>query len=552
MAPYLGTPPDPAPTGHEAFLHAPAFQTFTHPPRLLIIGAGSRGTAYATAAVQHTNATIGGVCEPISSKRAAFSAKFLQESAPGQCFPDWQTWVAYEEERRSNAAQGLPTPPGVDAVFVCVLDEQHEAVVCGIAHLGLHVCCEKPLSTRLESCVRMYRALRDAGERIRGEGGTEPVFGICHVLRYSPHNMLLRHLVREKGVVGEVLSVEHTEPVGHWHFSHSYVRGNWRKTSTSAPSLLTKSCHDIDFLLWLLCTPLSPTAPPHLPSTISSTGSLKHFRRARKPRAAGTATNCLSCAHEPDCAYSAKRIYVARHLAQGVTDWPVNVVVPDIEDVYAAQGPAAAEKKLLGALAEDWDAATPVGVREGRNWFGRCVWEADNDVVDDQFVTLSWDEDTLAAPSSAETTTATASAAPEDRGPKTALLHMIAHTHAQCVRRGRIYGTAAELSYDSTTITIHDFASGTTTTHTPYTTPGGHGARGGHGGGDAGLVVQFLGAVDAVRGGMGARRAEREWLGCDALEVLRSHAVVFAAEEARAGGRVVEWGPWWAEKVGDL
>ena len=36
--------------------------------------------------------------------------------------------------------------------------------------------------------------------------------------------MLLRQLVREKEVIGDVLSIEHVEPVGWWHFSHSYVR----------------------------------------------------------------------------------------------------------------------------------------------------------------------------------------------------------------------------------------------------------------------------------------------------------------------------------------
>jgi hypothetical protein len=39
--------------------------------------------------------------------------------------------------------------------------------------------------------------------------------------------MLLRKLVLQDRVVGDILSVVHTEPVGWWHFTHSYVRGNW-------------------------------------------------------------------------------------------------------------------------------------------------------------------------------------------------------------------------------------------------------------------------------------------------------------------------------------
>lgn len=225
----MGNNSTPNGDSHESFLRAPEFQNFDHPPRILVIGAGSRGTAYAEAALQGTNAVIAAVCEPIASKREAFGKRFIwtgkASAQSGQHFADWQQWVKYEEERREKGANATQSELGIDTVFVCVLDEMHEEVVCGIAHLGVHICCEKPLSTRLESCVRMYKALNDAKKSGLSQGRKhEPIFGICHVLRYSPHNMLLRHLVREKNVIGDVLSIEHCEPVGWWHFSHSYVR----------------------------------------------------------------------------------------------------------------------------------------------------------------------------------------------------------------------------------------------------------------------------------------------------------------------------------------
>ena len=75
--------------------------------------------------------------------------------------------------------------PGIDAVFVCVLDEMHEEVVCGIAELDVHIMCEKPLATRLQSCVNIYKALtgvtHGTDEIVNGER-KETVFGICHVL----------------------------------------------------------------------------------------------------------------------------------------------------------------------------------------------------------------------------------------------------------------------------------------------------------------------------------------------------------------------------------
>lgn len=451
----------------------------------------------------------------------------------------------YERERQESekTGTGLTGIGGfkavkVDAVFVCVLDEMHEEVVRGISGLGVSVCVEKPLSTSLESCVRMFRALKFGGEQEEGER-KEKVFGICHVLRYSPHNMMLRHLVLDEGVIGDVLSLEHVEPVGWWHFSHSYVRGNWRREDTTAPSLLTKSCHDIDFIMWLLCTQSSNAADPtpHLPSHITSTGSRKFFRKARKPREAGDATNCLSCAYEPECDYSAKKIYVEKQLNRGNADWPVNIVNPDIEDVFKSQGKEAAVTKLLESLGEDYTSSTPDAEIKSRPWFGRCVWESDNNVCDDQCVTITWDDDPLSKDERGQ---------PElsNRGAKTAQFHMVAFTEKQCERRGRIYGTKGEIEYDSTTIRVHSFATGQTETHRP------HQAGGGHGGGDEGLVRQFLMAVNAVDNeAVPVAEAQRKFLGCDLEEAFRSHAVVFAAEEARTERKVVDWKKWWSKKV---
>ena len=68
----------------------------------------------------------------------------------------------------------------------------------------------------------------------------------------------------------------------------------------------------------------------------------------------------------------------------------------------------------------------------------------------------------------------------------------------------------------------------------------------GHGGGDEGLAQQFIQAVEAVKnGGMHVDQAQRLFIGCTLAEVVRSHAVVFAAEDSRTNGRVVDWDEWW-------
>lgn len=321
-----------------------------------------------------------------------------------------------------------------------------------------------------------------------------------------------------------------------WNDFLSLHRGNWRKESKTAPSLLTKSCHDIDFLMWLLCSPPPNSSnEPHLPAYLTSTGSRKYFRKDRKPKAAGDATNCLSCPHEQDCTYSAKKIYLEKHLKFGNTGWPVKIVNPEIEECYKAKGLEAASEKLLDNLREDWSDKTPVKDVEARPWFGRCVWESDNDVCDDQCVTITWDDDPVIKNGEPEL---------KNRGAKTAQFHMVAFTENICERRGTIYGTKGEMRYDSATIRVHDFSTGYTKVHKP------HLSGGGHGGGDDGLARQFLTAVEAVDSqGMSAADAQRKFLGCDLDEAFRSHAMVFAAEEARKERKVVDWKEWWDSQV---
>ena len=325
-----------------------------------------------------------------------------------------------------------------------------------------------------------------------------------------------------------------------------FIRGNWRKESTTAPSLLTKSCHDIDFLLWLFCSPHScNNFTPHLPSSLSSTGHLAYLRKARKPASAGAATNCLSCDYERSCIYSAKKVYLERQLQKGDVSWPVSIVNPEIEDCYKTQGLSAASEKLLKTLAQDYDATTPRHEVERRPWFGRCVWECDNDVCDDQVVTLTWEDDPLSSQTSGSISRDLHSEIDGRKGrlAKTASFHMVAYTEAQCHRRGRVYGTTGEIVYDSKSISVYDFASGATKVHLPAQ-PGG-----GHGGGDAGLVRQFVNAVEAVKKGMAVQEAQEKFIGCSLEEMVRSHAVVFAAEEARREGKVVRWQEWWRREV---
>ena len=78
----------------------------------------------------------------------------------------------------------------------------------------------------------------------------------------------------------------------------------------------------------------------------------------------------------------------------------------------------------------------------------------------------------------------------------------------------------------------------------------GGGLRAGHGGGDDGLATQFVQAVGAVKDGrMSVEEAQKKFIGCTLEEVVQSHAMVFAAEEARKQRVVVDWPSWWQKNV---
>ena len=219
MAPHADSPVDDG----ESLPAPPRPAMSANPPRLLIIGAGSRGNAYARATAESTNGIIVAVAEPIAYKRKQLGEKYIWGKAgptDGQGFEDWRAFLKWELERRAKASRGEEVPAGVDGAFICVLDEQHKEVIVGLAPLGLHIMCEKPLATTLADCVSIYKSL------LPNLPNTTPsrIFSIGHVLRYSPHNMLLRKLLLEDKIIGEILSINHTEPVGWWHFTHSYVR----------------------------------------------------------------------------------------------------------------------------------------------------------------------------------------------------------------------------------------------------------------------------------------------------------------------------------------
>ncbi|KAL7859928.1 hypothetical protein SRHO_G00150750 [Serrasalmus rhombeus] len=295
-----------------------------------------------------------------------------------------------------------------------------------LAKKGYHILLEKPMAVTLEDCREIAEACIQSGV----------ILTVCHVLRYDPVISKIKTLI-DCGVVGDVIHIQHLEPVGFYHFAHSFVRGNWRNEAESSFALLAKSCHDLDLIHhW---------AGGRRCIKVSSFGALSHFRKENKPP--GVANRCLDCSVESNCPYSAKKIYLDR-VKEGWVRWPVSVIcsnsVPDIESVTEAlkSGP-----------------------------YGRCVYECDNDVCSNQVVNMEFE------------------------GGLTASFTMVAFTEEICERKTSICGSRGELSYNGKEISVFDFLTQTSTKHTVHKNVPGAFNSGGHGVADYHLVDAFISAV---------------------------------------------------------
>lgn len=327
-----------------------------------IAGAGARGSIYARWIAAHPDrARLVAVADPRAERARRLGAEHTVS--------DWRDLAAFD----------------VDAVLVCTQDRFHVEPALEFLGAGRSVLLEKPMAPTLAECRRIH----DAAVAAPG------VFAVSHVLRYTPYTRALQGLLAE-GAVGEIQSIQHVEPVGWYHYAHSFVRGNWAREEDSAPMLLAKSCHDIDWLGAIVGRPITRA---------SSFGSLRYFTPQHRP--AEATERCLDCPLERSCAFSATRIYLDQ-VAAGNTGWPVSVITDD-----------ATEAGVVTAL------------RDGP--YGRCVWACDNDVVDRQVVALEFE------------------------GGATGTFQMVPFTDMGA-RRTQIFGSAGELSCDGRVIEVFDFA----------------------------------------------------------------------------------------------
>ena len=227
-----------------------------------------------------------------------------------------------------------------DAMIISLPDDLHYEPAMAAMSQGYDLLLEKPMAQREQECLDMLKRQRETGA----------IVGVCHVLRYAPYFQALKSAIAD-GLVGDVVSVQHMEPIEYAHMAHSYVRGNWHSSKETTPIILAKSCHDLDIVKWLVGRRCE---------RVSAEGSLGLFRAENAP--AGAPARCTDgCPHEATCPWSAIDIYGRRRAHMYVFDLPEGYTRDDVME------------KLR---------TTP---------YGRCVFRCDNDQCDHYVATMLFD-----------------------------------------------------------------------------------------------------------------------------------------------------------------
>ncbi len=372
--------------------------------KVIVIGAGMRGKGYTDIMAMYPDKfQVVGVAEPVEDKREYIRQK---HNIPAEnCFDTWE--------------KILDVPKFADVAIISTMDRMHTEPAIKAANLKYHLLLEKPAAPTPEECVAIKKAADDNNVKVL----------VCHVLRYTPFYGGVKKLL-DDGIVGEIISVNHTEGVGNVHQSHSFVRGNWGNEGRSSSMLLQKSCHDLDLIQWLTdkqCT------------KIQSFGSLTHFTADNAPE--GAPERCTDgCPHAETCYYNAIKHYYDNKDNAWFRTVSTQMTNPTDEDVMEALK---------------------------TTQYGKCVYKCDNDVVDHQIVNMEF-EDKM---------TVTFSMNAFDKGG----------------RRTEIVGTKGALyaSMEGETVEFYSNAERKSTTIDITKEKHGESIVYGHGGGDQGIVLDL-------------------------------------------------------------
>jgi predicted dehydrogenase len=364
----------------------PLHRKIESPVKVILIGAGHRGNIYASYMLEYPEEMkIVAVADASLSRRKQAAEEY---TIPDQyCFSDW--------------SEIFKRPKFADAVIIATPDQLHTQPCLAALEAGYDVLLEKPIAPTEEECRQILQKAKETGR----------IVGVCHVLRYSPYFRELKQVI-DAGLIGNIISIQHMEPIEHIHMSHSYVRGKWRNSKKATPIILAKSSHDTDIIRWLVNSPVHD---------VHCFGNLSWFTNRNAPK--GSTERCTDgCAVEGTCPYSAIQIYYR-----------------DRKRLYVFDPPAE---------EDDWGEHILEQLKTTD--YGRCVYKMDNDQPDHLTVNMLFENGVTAA------------------------FSMEAHVSYEG-RRTRIMGSAGDIMGDMEAFVLTDFKTRKQTSWSLKTDPHGGG-----------------------------------------------------------------------------
>ena len=318
---------------HDDVFYNPLHKEIERPVTAILIGAGHRGTIYSNYAKKYPNELqIVAVADPNPVRREKIAS--LHNLRENFCFQDWKNIFALEKF--------------ADAVIIATPDNLHTHPTLAALDAGYDILLEKPIAPTENECRQILKKAIQ----------TNRIVGVCHVLRYSPYFRELKEIL-DAGMIGDIISIHHMEPIEHIHMSHSYVRGKWKNSKDATPIILAKSCHDTDIIRWLV------NSPAH---DVHCFGNLRWFNNINAPQ--GSTERCMEgCLVESTCPYSALQIYYRDRKRLYVFDLP--------------------EEK------NNWDDLILQKLKTTD--YGRCVYRMDNDQPDHLTVNILFENGVTAA-----------------------------------------------------------------------------------------------------------------------------------------------------------
>lgn len=364
-----------------------------------------------------------------------------------------------QENCFSDYEDMLNVPKLADAVLICTSDRLHFKPAMKAMEKGYHIMLEKPMATTPEECMALWEA----------SVKYDRMFILCFVLRYTEFFNTIHQIIAD-GRIGEVNSINHMENIPLVDQVHSFTRGIFRNEETACPIIISHCCHDLDLISWFAGSKCKKVA---------SFGGLTYFRKENTPE--GAPKYCLDgCPVASECKYYAPNYYMTEDIG-----WPTSTIGTDMS--FEAREEA---------------------IKTGP--YGRCVFQCDNDVADNQTVIMEFENGVTANFS----------------------LQPFA---SESGRTLKIVGTKGEIQADmeKNTIRVYDLLTGR---HENMEIQS---SKYKYGGGDHGIMEYF---VDCVM-------AEKSQGRSSMNSSIEAHMIAFAAEKSRKTGTVVDMDKFRAEML---